>query len=366
MPNADDRTPEFSNYALTLFEAEWRDLYFFLESHGYRLRPRYHPDWEPSWKRKNIEFYEAEDYIQFPVRIGVMDATRISDGKLVYLKEVKSTSSELKILSYLSSDELRKDPRNHTIPLLETLQHPTNPALVFMVMPFLRFIDQPPFETVEDAYDCGEQVLEGLVFMHEHHIAHRDCAYKNVMMDATALYPRGFHPVQTRSLPDISDYAPVLPRSSAPIKYYFLDFGISTQFDQGDQSRLVIGRDGLERSVPELSDDVPYDPFKVDICILGALFKQHMLDKYSNLDAIAALVARMTSKDPQSRPNATEALEEWREIRRQTPPRQRFWRIKPRDETFIVSAFRDAVSLFTSVQSIGARTAKVEHNSLQL
>ena len=67
MPYAGDHSPEFTNFQLTLFEAEWRDLYFFLESHGYRLRPRYHPDWEPSWKRKNIEFYEAEDYIQFPV-----------------------------------------------------------------------------------------------------------------------------------------------------------------------------------------------------------------------------------------------------------------------------------------------------------
>ena len=93
-----------------------------------------------------------------------MDATRISDGQLVYLKEVKSASSELKILSYLSSDELRKDPRNHTIPLLETIQHPTKPPLVFMVMPFLRFIDQPPFETIEDVYECGEQVLEVCVF----------------------------------------------------------------------------------------------------------------------------------------------------------------------------------------------------------
>ena len=98
------------------------------------------------------------------------------------------------------------------------------------------------------------------------------------MMDAAALYPRGFHPVQTRSLPDISGSAPVLPRSSVIIKYYFLDFGISTQFNHDGHPRLVVGKDGLERSVPELSDDVPYDPFKVDICILGAFFKQHMLD----------------------------------------------------------------------------------------
>ena len=48
-------------------EEFWRDHQVWLQEQGYMLRPRYHPDWEPSWKRKNIEFYEAEDYIQFPV-----------------------------------------------------------------------------------------------------------------------------------------------------------------------------------------------------------------------------------------------------------------------------------------------------------
>ncbi|KAI0676776.1 kinase-like domain-containing protein [Trametes maxima] len=342
--------PDDSVFALTPFEQFWRDHYMFLQSRGYTLRPRYHPDWQPSWKQTGALFYTAEDYVQLPVRPGVIDATRTSDGRLVYLKKVASTSNELEILKCLSSDELREDPCNHSVPLLDAFQPPDNLGITFLVMPFLRSIDDPPFETVEDALDCGEQLLEGLLFLHNHHIAHRDCAYRNVMMDAAGLYPKGFHPVQTENLPDISGPAPVLPRSTIPIGYYFLDFGISTHFPAGTSEKLVAGRDGLERTVPELSDDVPYDPFKLDTYILGALFKQEMLAKYSNLDSVASLVARMTNKDPALRPSAFEALQEWRSIRATLPSQHRFWRVKPYDETFMGSALRDALSFISSVR----------------
>ena len=43
------------------WEMWWRDRYHVLESHGYRLRPRYHPDWVPSWKESDKEFLTAED-----------------------------------------------------------------------------------------------------------------------------------------------------------------------------------------------------------------------------------------------------------------------------------------------------------------
>jgi|SRR5712671_2445516 len=47
----------------TLFPSEtwWRDRYHELESHGYTLRPRYHPDWEPSWKKSGKHFFSTED-----------------------------------------------------------------------------------------------------------------------------------------------------------------------------------------------------------------------------------------------------------------------------------------------------------------
>lgn len=95
-------------------------------------------------------------------------------------------------------------------------------------------------------------------------------------MEASGLYPKGHHPIDEDCLPDISGASPVAPRSSYPVKYYFVDFGISTYFPSTSTRRLVVGIDGLDQDVPELSDTVPYDPFKVDIFILGNLFRQHV------------------------------------------------------------------------------------------
>ncbi|KAH9845945.1 hypothetical protein C2E23DRAFT_855260, partial [Lenzites betulinus] len=92
--------------------------------------------------------------------MNVIDASRISDGKLVYVKRVTSDSQELHIHSYLSSEALRRDPRNRCVPLLDTIQDSTDPNTTFMVMPFLRYIDSPPFETVEDVLECLDQLLE--------------------------------------------------------------------------------------------------------------------------------------------------------------------------------------------------------------
>lgn len=131
--------------------------------------------------------------------------------------------------------------------------------------------------------------------MHEHNVAHRcvalssspglilntsssDCVYRNIMMDASTLYPSGFHPIYKGFLLDASGPAPHLPRGSAPVTYYLMDFGISTRFSPDDPSKLVLGTDGVEDTVPELSKTVPYDPFKVDVYIIGALIRQEFLD----------------------------------------------------------------------------------------
>jgi hypothetical protein len=55
----------------TLFDRElwWRDHYQMLEDHGYRLRPRYRPDWVPSWKKSGKEFYTVEDGQPIPASI---------------------------------------------------------------------------------------------------------------------------------------------------------------------------------------------------------------------------------------------------------------------------------------------------------
>ncbi len=114
------------------------------------------------------------------------------------------------------------------------------------------------------------------------------------MMDASVMYPQGFHPIAPSFLPnDVSSLAPVMPRASVPVTYYYVDFGISTLFTK-ETNRMVTGWAGLDRDIPELSNDVPYDPFKVDIFILGNLFKQSFLDVRSHNFACHRVVTQAT------------------------------------------------------------------------
>ena len=98
------------------------------------------------------------------------------------------------------------------------------------------------------------------------------------MMDASAMYPHGFHPVHSSFLPDGHTFAWPRRRTSVPVRYYFIDYGMSTYFAPGTHPRLVVGPEGRDQEVPELSDDVPYDPFKVDIYIMGNLFRSMFYD----------------------------------------------------------------------------------------
>lgn len=82
----------------------------------------------------------------------------------------------------------------------------------------------------------------------------------------------------------MSARAPRVSRIAAhtPVKYYYIDFGMSSKFASDDDSRLVTGIDGLDRDVPELSRKTPYDPFKLDIFIVGNVLRKHFLSVRNN------------------------------------------------------------------------------------
>ena len=91
-------------------------------------------------------------------------------------------------------------------------------------------------------------------------------------MDAMELYPDGHHPdpLWDDLLPDQYVNARSLRRRDVQnIKYYFIDFGISSQFNDVSGPRLVKGIDGRDQEVPELDLKIPYNPFPVDIFTLG-------------------------------------------------------------------------------------------------
>lgn len=97
------------------------------------------------------------------------------------------------------------------------------------------------------------------------------------MMDGTPLFPEGFHPsMQERDRHGIDD-AKSRRRIDFPVKYYFVDFGLS-RFLRDDGNNIVLGHDGQDQEVPELSYNIPYDAPPVDIFILGNVYRKKFLD----------------------------------------------------------------------------------------
>ena len=101
---------------------------------------------------------------------------------------------------------------------------------------------------------------------------------KNILLDADAMYPEGFHPVSYNIAADYSGLAKYKSRASAGAKYYYVDFGISVYIPESVGPKLVTGTLGRDQDPPELSEDVPYDPFKLDIFIIGNMFENEFYD----------------------------------------------------------------------------------------
>ncbi|KAJ6460838.1 hypothetical protein C8R47DRAFT_1180548 [Mycena vitilis] len=288
-------------------EIFWRDNFHFLLERGYRLRPRYHPDWIPSWKSGTGLWAEDAMWLSLNSnflegRGAAMDATRCKDGAKVVLKRVEKL--ELAIIHKLH--EFPPAPDNHTVPLLAVIPL-TTPGEQLIVMPIMRHIFDPPFERASQVLDALHQLLRGLKFMHVNEIAHRDVCSMNFVMDASKLVPGGWHFASPHSTPNYKRRRRTRSRSSVKIQYYIIDFGLSVFRCALETDPQVIGAD---RTVPEFKSGQPYDPYKLDIYQMGNMIKQEFIEEYLGLDILKPLVEKMTRTIPRERPTAAEALAE--------------------------------------------------------
>ncbi|KII93054.1 hypothetical protein PLICRDRAFT_101301 [Plicaturopsis crispa FD-325 SS-3] len=325
-------------------EKIWRDLHPTLRRRGYRLRPRYEAEWKPSWVGTNIDPYWCEDSIR-PLRHNIIDATR-DDGLRVAIKRIDRVSDEVEIAKFLSSSTLRCNPSNHCVPILDVFSDPDKPGRTYLVMPNLRPFDDPKFATVGELVDFMGQTLEGLLFMHEQHVAHLDCAKLNIMMDASQIYPQGWHPLRRSCALDSFTQIPApLSRIDHHVRYYFIDYGLSIHFSEGE-SHIIRTSGGMpqEKTVPELLVDAPYDAYKTDIYILGCLYRKELYEKFTGLDFLLPLISAMADQEPSRRPTAAEALEHFRRIQAQLGPASLHWPLHPVDEILPVRVVRDTVA----------------------
>ncbi|KAJ7018970.1 kinase-like domain-containing protein [Mycena alexandri] len=307
---------------ITLTEQFWVDSYQFLLSRGYRLRPRYHTSWVPSWGNGSPIRQRSEDFFA-SYAPHALDGRCLKDNRKVVLKRVKG--KELEILRHL--DALRSDARNRTIPILDYIPFPGT-EWTFVVMPYGRPFNSPPFHCRDEFVDAMRQYIEGLQFIHEHNIVHFDVAPQNMLTEECRLIPRGSH----WSHPDShsghrGDFFSWKNRCSLrpALQYYYIDFGLSMHFPHRDSARMT----GTLRTfpmIPELSLTVPYNPFYVDVFQLG-LVMSRIIDVYPALEEFRPVAASLTRDDPHTRATLEGALQQLNSVHDGMLPlrRRRIW-----------------------------------------
>ncbi|KAJ3528522.1 hypothetical protein NMY22_g9377 [Coprinellus aureogranulatus] len=307
-------------------EKYWIAQYEWLAAAGYRLRSRYSPNWKPSWVGLNVNPLLFED--AQPGRYKHINyAVHLVKNQWVTIKKVdKSTpNEETEVMKLLSNEPLKSNPSNHAVQPIEILQHPTDKDTTFVVLPQLRNYDDPPFETVGEIVGFIRQFLRGMNFLHEHKIIHGDVSINNIMMDASEIYPDGFHPLEPHMSADWR--VPVTPqytRTEKPPKYFIIDFGCSRVLR--DDS-VTMSLSGTDRSVPEhqaIRAGTPQDAFLIDVYCVGNMLKAEFLDGdpiipearpgYKNLEFLRPLVEDMTQAEPDARPTMAEALQRFESI----------------------------------------------------
>jgi len=336
-------TKEFTGLgALRPSEKRWRDRYFYLKQCGYTLRPRYHPDWTPSWLGTGLPADIFEDCIMSSEG-QVLDAVRTVDNYRVSIKVVSRTSEETKIAQLLTSKEMLSHPHNHCVPILDVLPDPLSPSHALLVMIYLRSFYDPDFELVEEVVDFVRQTLEGLSFIHSQRVAHRDCGTLNIMMDGRLLYPDDHHPQRTQLTPDGSRLARHFSRTERPVRYYYIDWGLSSHFEEGE-SPYVLGAKCADRDAPELSNEYPYNAYMLDVFLLGHMYDMDLVQVYHGLDFLEPLILAMTHQQPERRPTADSALRMFFDIRRNMSRSQLPWRLRKRNESGTERVLYDTIS----------------------
>ncbi|KAF5380184.1 hypothetical protein D9615_006183 [Tricholomella constricta] len=283
---------------LKAWEEPWRDRYDFLVTKGYKLRPRYHPNWSASWMAPGAK--------KNPVYM-VLDARLIKDD--------------------------HHDPTNHCVPILDDFKDPELPAVSFMVMPVLRDFNDPEFGARGEVVDFVTQILEGMAFMHVHHVAHSDLTAVNIMMDARPILPQGWHFATTCFTPNGHGNLKPLARIDHPVRYYIIDFDNAVRF-LPSQSPIVLGLGGRDNDPPELSTThVPFDHYKLDVFTVGNVILKEFRQKFLALEFLDSLINNMMIPDFQKRPTAQAALDHWYKVRDGVPVASARWPLRKPEES---------------------------------
>lgn len=70
------------------------------------------------------------------------------------------THMEGQVTFMLNSPEIRHDPRNHTVPIVDVIHVPDDEDHLILVFPFLRIFDEIPFHCLDEFVEAVRQLLQ--------------------------------------------------------------------------------------------------------------------------------------------------------------------------------------------------------------
>ncbi|KAJ7461005.1 hypothetical protein B0H11DRAFT_161503 [Mycena galericulata] len=181
---------------------------------------------------------------------------RDTKGREVVIKIVScgsSPSAELEALQRFNVEPLRSDTRNHIIRVLDFISFG---PLKFAVMPRWDSAWHHPFHTVGDLVHFMENMLEGLDFMHENRVVHRDLGIHNAGMNC---------------ITDDTIKGLTKIRYPSVARYTVFDFGIALVYpiDTSIEDVKVSGP-GFYFNHLVVDPEVPRNPFTFEVACLGS------------------------------------------------------------------------------------------------
>ncbi|KZW00843.1 hypothetical protein EXIGLDRAFT_694806 [Exidia glandulosa HHB12029] len=318
---AQDRVEEVlssGEFKLHRCELIWAALAPHLKSAGYELSKRYMPGWT-----NHDQLPEGQSILEFSRArpetngLGAFDsraihATRLAYSDQVVLKVVCTRpgtlgDEEVKILQYLNSPDLRNEPANAAVELLEVLDFPFIQSESELPSGF-HVIVMPVLDSIGDfgarhTLDLMQQNFRAVAFLHSHGICHRDIGPRNLMVQD------------------------VEPRP--PFTLRIIDFGYSFRIE-GDSARIVqstrapwVG--GQVQAEPESDGDdtTLYNPFKTEMYSLAFTWCM-LLDERPK--KVQELLDRMQDLNPDARPTAAAASKELDDIL-DSMPSWKLWKV---------------------------------------
>ncbi|KAJ3846558.1 hypothetical protein EV368DRAFT_88825 [Lentinula lateritia] len=321
-------------------EEWWIGHFEYLKEHGYMMRPRYRPGWQPSYIPGSFGSLYAEDAQRTPVRLHansvldetftycsqhpyIMDALRLSDSLMVALKLVKVSTGEDKLTMLFSDDDHNPDPHNHCVRILEVLPVPGEDAEKILVMVWMRNVMDPGFRTIGEAIQFFKEIIQVL------------------------------SPMAPKKRYDWSGRALHFSRTRCPPRYYLIDFGCSRMYDPSQPRPLEYSLKSGGYIPPEGLADIPCDPFATDVFFLGNLMRTSFLDGdptmrqpgVSGFEFLRPLVSDMVADDPSKRPTMDEVASRFSGI----VGKLRWWKLRSRavqKDEFLSTPFRTIYHLF--------------------